>query len=70
MLGVGRSFPTLRDSRFSPAFAVPSCRRGSGACRAPAARKRLEGLDGVAAMRLTDKDAVHHPLVGRILSVL
>jgi phosphate starvation-inducible PhoH-like protein len=32
--------------------------------------ERLEGLDGVAVVRLTDQDVVRHPLVGRMLSVL
>ncbi|WP_395710017.1 PhoH family protein [Reyranella sp.] len=32
--------------------------------------QRLEGLDDVAVIRLTDKDVVRHPLVGRMLSVL
>jgi phosphate starvation-inducible PhoH-like protein len=32
--------------------------------------QRLEGLDDVAVVRLTDKDVVRHPLVGRMLSVL
>ena len=31
---------------------------------------KLEGLDDVAVVRLTDKDVVRHPLVGRMLSVL
>ena len=32
--------------------------------------QRLEGMDDVAVVRLTDKDVVRHPLVGRMLSVL
>jgi phosphate starvation-inducible PhoH-like protein len=32
--------------------------------------KKLEGLEDVAVVRLTDKDVVRHPLVGRMLSVL
>jgi phosphate starvation-inducible PhoH-like protein len=32
--------------------------------------QRLDGLDDVAVIRLTDKDVVRHPLVGRMLSVL
>jgi phosphate starvation-inducible protein PhoH and related proteins len=32
--------------------------------------KKLEGLDDVAVVRLTDQDVVRHPLVGRMLSVL
>ncbi|MBV8192092.1 MAG: PhoH family protein [Alphaproteobacteria bacterium] len=32
--------------------------------------RRLEGLDDVAVVRLTDRDVVRHPLVGRMLSVL
>ena len=32
--------------------------------------QRLEGLEDVAVVRLTDKDVVRHPLVGRMLSVL
>jgi phosphate starvation-inducible PhoH-like protein len=32
--------------------------------------QRLEGLDDVAVVRLTDRDVVRHPLVGRMLSVL
>jgi phosphate starvation-inducible PhoH-like protein len=32
--------------------------------------KRLEGLEDVSVVRLTDKDVVRHPLVGRMLSVL
>jgi phosphate starvation-inducible PhoH-like protein len=32
--------------------------------------QKLEGLDDVAVVRLTDKDVVRHPLVGRMLSVL
>jgi phosphate starvation-inducible PhoH-like protein len=32
--------------------------------------RRLEGLEDVAVVRLTDKDVVRHPLVGRMLSVL
>ena len=32
--------------------------------------KRLEGLEDVAVVKLTDKDVVRHPLVGRMLSVL
>ena len=32
--------------------------------------RKLEGLDDVAVVRLTDKDVVRHPLVGRMLSVL
>jgi phosphate starvation-inducible protein PhoH and related proteins len=32
--------------------------------------QRLEGFDDVAVVRLTDKDVVRHPLVGRMLSVL
>ena len=31
---------------------------------------RLEGLDDVAVVRLTQEDVVRHPLVGRMLSVL
>jgi phosphate starvation-inducible protein PhoH and related proteins len=31
---------------------------------------KLEGLDDVAVVRLTDQDVVRHPLVGRMLSVL
>jgi phosphate starvation-inducible PhoH-like protein len=31
---------------------------------------KLEGLDDVSVVRLTDKDVVRHPLVGRMLSVL
>jgi phosphate starvation-inducible PhoH-like protein len=31
---------------------------------------RLEGLDDVAVVRLTQQDVVRHPLVGRMLSVL
>ncbi|WP_421996545.1 PhoH family protein [Reyranella sp.] len=31
---------------------------------------KLDGLDDVAVVRLTDKDVVRHPLVGRMLSVL
>jgi phosphate starvation-inducible PhoH-like protein len=31
---------------------------------------RLEGLEDVAVVRLTDRDVVRHPLVGRMLSVL
>ena len=32
--------------------------------------KRLDGMDDVAVVRLTDQDVVRHPLVGRLLSVL
>ncbi len=32
--------------------------------------KRLDGMDDVAVVRLTDQDVVRHPLVGRMLSVL
>ena len=32
--------------------------------------QKLEGLEDVAVVRLTDKDVVRHPLVGRMLSVL
>jgi phosphate starvation-inducible PhoH-like protein len=32
--------------------------------------KRLEAMDDVAVVRLTDQDVVRHPLVGRMLSVL
>ena len=32
--------------------------------------RKLEGLDDVAVVRLTDQDVVRHPLVGRMLSVL
>ena len=32
--------------------------------------KKLDGLDDVAVVRLTDQDVVRHPLVGRMLSVL
>ena len=32
--------------------------------------KKLEGLEDVAVVRLTDQDVVRHPLVGRMLSVL
>jgi phosphate starvation-inducible PhoH-like protein len=32
--------------------------------------RKLEGLDDVSVVRLTDKDVVRHPLVGRMLSVL
>ena len=32
--------------------------------------QRLDGLEDVAVIRLTDKDVVRHPLVGRMLSVL
>jgi phosphate starvation-inducible PhoH-like protein len=32
--------------------------------------QRLEGLDDVSVVRLTDRDVVRHPLVGRMLSVL
>jgi phosphate starvation-inducible PhoH-like protein len=32
--------------------------------------RRLEGFDDVAVVRLTDRDVVRHPLVGRMLSVL
>ena len=32
--------------------------------------ERLDGLDDVAVVRLTDRDVVRHPLVGRMLSVL
>ncbi len=32
--------------------------------------KRLDGMDDVAVVRLTDGDVVRHPLVGRMLSVL
>jgi len=32
--------------------------------------QRLEGLADVAVVRLSDKDVVRHPLVGRMLSVL
>jgi phosphate starvation-inducible PhoH-like protein len=32
--------------------------------------QRVEGLEDVAVVRLTDKDVVRHPLVGRMLSVL
>ena len=32
--------------------------------------QRLESLDDVTVVRLTDKDVVRHPLVGRMLSVL
>ena len=32
--------------------------------------QRLEALEDVAVVRLTDKDVVRHPLVGRMLSVL
>ena len=32
--------------------------------------QKLDGLDDVAVVRLTDKDVVRHPLVGRMLSVL
>jgi phosphate starvation-inducible PhoH-like protein len=32
--------------------------------------QRLESLDDVAVIRLTDRDVVRHPLVGRMLSVL
>jgi phosphate starvation-inducible PhoH-like protein len=31
---------------------------------------RLDGLDDVAVVRLTQEDVVRHPLVGRMLSVL
>ena len=31
---------------------------------------RLDALDDVAVIRLTDQDVVRHPLVGRMLSVL
>ncbi len=31
---------------------------------------KLDGLEDVAVVRLTDKDVVRHPLVGRMLSVL
>src|SRR5947209_13981799 len=34
------------------------------------AGQRLEGLEDVAVVRLTDRDVVRHPLVGRMLSVL
>jgi phosphate starvation-inducible protein PhoH and related proteins len=32
--------------------------------------KKLDGLEDVAVVRLTDQDVVRHPLVGRMLSVL
>ena len=32
--------------------------------------QRLEGFEDVSVVRLTDKDVVRHPLVGRMLSVL
>jgi phosphate starvation-inducible PhoH-like protein len=32
--------------------------------------KRLDGMDDVAVVHLTDQDVVRHPLVGRMLSVL
>src|SRR6478736_1775045 len=32
--------------------------------------KKLEGLEDVSVVRLTDQDVVRHPLVGRMLSVL
>ena len=32
--------------------------------------RKLEGLEDVAVVRLTDQDVVRHPLVGRMLSVL
>jgi phosphate starvation-inducible protein PhoH and related proteins len=32
--------------------------------------QKLDGLDDVAVVRLTDQDVVRHPLVGRMLSVL
>jgi phosphate starvation-inducible PhoH-like protein len=32
--------------------------------------RKLEALEDVAVVRLTDKDVVRHPLVGRMLSVL
>ena len=32
--------------------------------------KRLDGMDDVSVVRLTDQDVVRHPLVGRMLSVL
>jgi phosphate starvation-inducible protein PhoH and related proteins len=32
--------------------------------------KKLDGLDDVSVVRLTDQDVVRHPLVGRMLSVL
>lgn len=32
--------------------------------------RRLEAMDDVSVVRLTDKDVVRHPLVGRMLSVL
>jgi phosphate starvation-inducible PhoH-like protein len=32
--------------------------------------RRLEGLEDVAVVRLTDRDVVRHPLVGRMLSLL
>jgi phosphate starvation-inducible PhoH-like protein len=32
--------------------------------------QRLEGFEDVAVVRLSDKDVVRHPLVGRMLSVL
>jgi phosphate starvation-inducible PhoH-like protein len=32
--------------------------------------QKLDGLEDVAVVRLTDQDVVRHPLVGRMLSVL